>query len=117
MLLICLELILDSSALRRQPDLINFSNLVISHIPAKWQLFGIQLGFSKDDMDRIEQDCQGANHSQKCFIAVFNEWEKQSGGSQNIKEFTWSTVVKILSRRFLCESRVANAVYTYCHKQ
>ncbi len=80
----------NSPVLKHSPDLANFSSLVISRIPTKWKLFGTQLGFSKDDMDAIEQDSQGVSHSKLCFISSFDKWEKR--GSRNMRDFTWYTV-------------------------
>ena len=104
----------NSPVLKHIPDLANFSNLVISRIPTKWKLFGIQLGFSKDDMETIEQDSQGANHSKLCFTSLFDKWDRR--GSHNMRDFTWRTVVMILSTAFLSEFELANIVYTFCWK-
>ncbi len=106
---------MSSPVLKHSPDGINFSNLVISQIPAKWRLFGNQLGFSKNDMDAIKQDCQEADHSKLCFISLFDKWERR--GSHNIRDFTWRTVVIILSTAFLSEFELANEVYTFCLKK
>ena len=112
--LLDLESILNSPALKQSPDLINFSNLVVSQIPAKWRLFGAQLGFSNDEMDCIVDDCQGANQTKLRFTSIFDKWKKR--GSRNIREFTWCTVVMILSTQFLSEPEVANSIYNFCHE-
>ncbi len=99
--------------LKHSPDLANFSNLVISQIPTKWKLFGTLLGFSKHDMDVIELDSQVADRSKWCFISLFEEWRKRRG-SHNMRDFTWRTVVMILSKTLLSEFELANRVYTFC---
>ena len=78
------------------------SELVGSQIPAKWELFGVQVGLEQSYLDSLRQDSSDCTVR---FIRLFNEWKKQK-----TSDFTWSTVIKVLYSKTISEYTLAENV-------
>ena len=64
------------------------SDLVGAEIPAKWELFGVQVGLEQSYLDCLRDE----HHNSKIrFIHLFNKWK-----TMKTSDFTWCTVIKVL---------------------
>ena len=71
-------------------------------IPAKWELFGVQVRLEQGCLDCLRSDY---HDSKVRFIHLFNAWEKGM-----TSEFTWATVIKVLYSKSIGEYTVAENV-------
>ena len=79
------------------------SNLVAAKIPAKWELFGQQVGLDQGCLDSIAAD----NHkSINRFIDMLNQWKIRMPST-----FKWATVIKVLYSRIIGEYSLAESVF------
>ena len=77
------------------------SELVGAEIPAKWELFGVQVGLEQSYLD-----CLREHHNPKIrFIHLFNEWK-----TMKTSDFTWATVIKVLYSKTISEYTLAEKV-------
>ena len=79
------------------------NELVGSQIPAKWELFGVQVGLEQGCLDCLRSDY---NDSKVRFIHLFNEWERRKTA-----DFTWVTVIKVLYSDSICEYALAEKIF------
>ena len=79
------------------------NELVGSQIPAKWELFGVQVGLEQGCLDCLRSDF---HDSKVRFLHLFNEWERRK-----TSDFTWVTVVKVLYSNSLCEHTLAETIF------
>ena len=59
---------------------------VAAALPAKWELFAVQIELEYECIQEIKQDYPRDNHG--CFMAVFQKWNIQRTVS-----FTWEKVI------------------------
>ena len=85
--------------LHSKPDSSMLNELVGSQIPAKWELFGVQVGLEQGCLDCLRSDYQD---SKVRFIHLFNEWERRKTA-----DFTWVNVIKVLCSDSICEYTLA----------
>ena len=89
------------SLLQSAPDISKLSDLVGAEIPAKWELFGVQVGLEQSYLD-----CLHEHHNPKIrFIHLFNEWKVMK-----TSDFTWSTVIKVLYSKTISEYTLAENI-------
>ena len=78
------------------------SELVGAEIPAKWELFGVQVGLEQSYLDCLRDE----HHNSKIrFIHLFNEWK-----TMKTSDFTWCTVIKVLYSKTISEYTLAEKV-------
>ena len=78
------------------------NELVGSQIPAKWELFGVQVGLEQGCLDCLRSDY---HDSKVRFIHLFNEWEKR-----RTSDFTWAKVIKVLCSKSVGEYTLAENI-------
>ena len=90
------------SVLQSAPDISKLSDLVGAEIPAKWELFGVQVGLKQSYLDCLRDE----HHDSKIrFIHLFNEWK-----TMKTSDFTWATVIKVLYSKTIGEYTLAENV-------
>ena len=94
---------IGSTLLQSKPDISLLSNYVGAEIPAKWELFGVQLGLDQGCLDCLYQE---STDCKVRFIHLFNEWEKRK-----TSDFTWATVIKVLCSKTIGEYTLAEKVF------
>ena len=78
------------------------SDLVGAEIPAKWELFGVEVGLQQSYLDCLRDEYHDCKIR---FIHVFNEWK-----AMKTSDFTWATVLKVLYSKTLSEYTLAENV-------
>ena len=68
-----------------------------------WRMFGLALGISKAELDRIDMDVQGPEKSLQCQLEVLTKWLDHY-------EATWRGLVQSLLYPLLNTRHVAKAV-------
>ena len=91
------------TVLHSKPDISMLNELVGSQIPAKWELFGVQVGLGQGCLDCLRSDY---HDSKVRFIHLFNEWERR-----RTSDFTWPNVIKILYSDSICEYALAEKLF------
>ena len=76
---------------------------VAAELPAKWELFAVQIELEYECIQEIKQDYPRDNYG--CFMAVFQKWNIQRTVS-----FTWEKVIFVLRSKSLQEIRVAKHI-------
>ena len=79
---------------------VDFLNDAAAEIPFSWRKFGLCLGIDYEKLDAVEEDCQ--NDDLLCFTEVYSIWRKEQ-----CKPVTWATVVEILEKPLLKETRLS----------
>ena len=79
------------------------TELVGAVIPAKWELFGQQVGLDQGCLDCLRSDYE--HDCMQRFYHVFIEWKKRKSA-----DFTWVTVIKVLYSRTISEYSLAENV-------
>ena len=88
--------------LQSAPDISKLSDLVGAEIPAKWELFGVQVGLEQSYLDCLRDEY----HDSKIrFNHLFNEWK-----TMKTSDFTWATVIKALYSKTISEYTLAENV-------
>ena len=88
--------------LQSVPDISKLSDLVGAEIPAKWELFGVQVGLEQSYLDCLRDEY----HDSKIrFIHLFNEWK-----TMKTSDFTWATVIKVLYSKTISEYTLAENI-------
>ena len=78
------------------------SELVGAEIPAKWELFGVQVGLEQSYLDCLRDE----HHNSKIrFIHLFNKWK-----TMKTSDFTWCTVIKVLYSKTISEYTLAENI-------
>ena len=85
------------------------NELVGSEIPAKWELFGVQVRLEKGYLDCLRSDYHDSNVR---FIHLFNEWEKR-----RTSDFTWANVIKVLYSETIGEYTLAENILKKLQKK
>ena len=93
------------SAFDKEPEIRQLNNFIASKIPAKWELFGAQVGIEQSTMDAVKINNLG--ECAICFQHLFDQWKRNP-----ITPFTWSTVLKVLYSPSLGEYMLAENIYT-----
>ena len=84
------------------------SDYIGAEIPAKWELFGVQLGLEQSYLASLRQDITDCKVR---FIHLFNEWQKRK-----TSDFTWATVIKVLCSKTIGEYTLAENVFAKLKK-
>ena len=77
-----------SETLRKQPEISDILNQVAVKVPDKWQVLGIQLGMSYDQLKTIAAKDQTY---QSCYAEILEHWKKNGP-----LPYTWATIIDIL---------------------
>ena len=90
------------SLLQSAPNISELNDLVGAEIPAKWELFGVQVGLEQSYLDCLQRDYHDCKVR---FIHLFNEWKRRK-----TSHFTWATVIKVLRSNVISEYSLAERV-------
>lgn len=78
--------------LNSKPHIPDLMNWVAAEVPDKWDVVGVQLGLSPNEVNFIRQYAFG--NFQFCFMQVFMSWKDRSKIA-----YTWNTLIDVLTTR------------------
>lgn len=88
-----------------EPKLPELMDMVVTKIPAKWDLVGTQLGFSYGDIEGYKMDISLGGKPIKLFQELISNWSRKFPETYN-----WGVMLKVLSSPTVGERRLANEI-------